>query len=84
MFLYNRINEISNTETFHLCAIYQDATYLVSPDPLVPSKELKNKKCKAKRRKDTEDKYQFVAVYVNVSDYSVNYFSDEIKTFCAK
>ena len=53
---------------------------------LAPSKNLgKTKTCEVPDElKDTEDKYQFIAVYVNVSDYSSNHFSDEIKTFCAK
>ncbi|XP_062506135.1 uncharacterized protein LOC134182719 [Corticium candelabrum] len=79
-FLYKSINNggSSNMETFYLCAIYQNVKYLVSPSKSVPSVKLQGE-CKLPKQLKKTKRYQFVAVYFNVSDYR---FSDEIDAFC--
>ena len=79
-FLYKSINNggFSNMETFYLCAIYQNVKYLVSPSKFVPSVKLQGE-CKLPEQLKRTKRYQFVAVYFNVSDYR---FSDEIDAFC--
>ena len=76
-FLYSLVSP--NPETFYLCAVHNNGTYLVSPSN-EPSIHLgKEKKCEVPcDPKIDKQKYRFVSVYYKVSDER---FSDEIQTF---